>query len=101
VREAFRAMHTRLAQARPDVVLDGILVEPMSRGGIELIVGARKDPAWGTTILIGSGGVAAELLHDVRLLPADLSVEAIAAQLRKLRLARLASAPAPRTAVPA
>jgi acyl-CoA synthetase (NDP forming) len=89
VREAFRAMHTRLAQARPDVVLDGILVEPMSRGGIELIVGARKDPAWGTTILIGSGGVAAELLHDVRLLPADLSVEAIAAQLRKLRLAPL------------
>jgi acyl-CoA synthetase (NDP forming) len=89
VEQAFQAMLARLAEARPGMMLDGILVEPMSAAGTELIVGARNDPAWGTTILIGSGGVAAELLHDVRLLPADLSVEGIAAELRQLRLAPL------------
>lgn len=89
VDEGWQRLHANLAAARPGLALDGILVEPMAPGGIELIVGARNDPSWGPTILIGSGGVAAELLHDVRLLPPDLSPEAIARELRQLRLAPL------------
>jgi acyl-CoA synthetase (NDP forming) len=61
----------------------------MAARGIELIVGARNDPHWGATILVGFGGVSAELLHDVRLLPAGLDRDAIAAELRRLRLAPL------------
>lgn len=89
VRDAWQRMAAQLAERRPGLALDGILVEPMSAAGVELIVGVRNDPGWGATVLIGSGGVAAELLHDVRLLPADLSVEAIAGELRQLRLAPL------------
>ena len=36
----------------------------MSQRGIELIVGGRNDPAWGTVLLVGFGGVQAELLED-------------------------------------
>jgi acyl-CoA synthetase (NDP forming) len=50
-----------------------------------LIVGARNDPDWGPVILIGFGGVQAEILQDVRLLPADLTRDAIVAELRKLK----------------
>ena len=78
-----------LAASRPDLVLDGVLVEGMAAKGVELIVGARNDPHWGPTILVGFGGVAAELLHDVCLLPPDLTRDAIIAQIRTLRMAPL------------
>lgn len=67
------------------IALDGAQVEAMGKRGTELIVGARNDPDWGPVILVGFGGVTAELLHDVRLLPADLSHDAIVAELRLLK----------------
>ncbi|PTS78047.1 CoA-binding protein, partial [Sphingomonas sp. HMWF008] len=78
-----------VAAARPDLVLDGVLVEKMGAKGIELIVGARRDPEWGPVVLVGFGGVAAELTRDVRLLPPELPAAAIVAELRKLRMAAL------------
>lgn len=82
-------LHANIAAARPGLVLDGVLVEGMAERGVELIVGARNDPAWGPVILVGFGGVAAELLHDVRLLPTGLSQDEIAAEIRQLRMAPL------------
>ena len=48
------------------------LVQQMVTGGTELILGMRRDPL-GTAILLGMGGVAAELLKDtsMRLLPPE------------------------------
>lgn len=51
---------------------DTFLVESMVSGGHELILGANRD-ALGTAILLGAGGVTAELFKDtaIRLLPAQ------------------------------
>ena len=78
-----------VATARPGLVLDGVLVEKMGATGMELIIGARRDPEWGPIVLVGFGGVAAELTRDVRLLPPDLSSAAIIAELCSLRMAAL------------
>jgi acyl-CoA synthetase (NDP forming) len=78
-------LHANLARHRPGLVLDGVLVEAMGRRGVELIVGARQDPDWGPVILVGFGGVTAEILHDVRLLPPDLPPAAIVAELGRLK----------------
>ncbi len=67
------------------ITLDGAQVEAMGKRGVELIIGARNDPEWGPVILAGFGGVTAELLHDVRLLPHDLTHDAIVAELRALK----------------
>ncbi|MDO6415552.1 acetate--CoA ligase family protein [Sphingomonas sp. BIUV-7] len=67
------------------VVLDGGLIEAMGARGLELIVGARNDPDWGPVILVGFGGVQAEILQDVRLLPPGLSKAEIVAELRALK----------------
>jgi len=69
--------------------LDGALIEGMGARGHELIVGARNDPEWGPVILVGLGGVMAELFHDVRLLPPDLTKAAIIAELDALKSAPL------------
>ena len=78
-------LHGDVARHAPNLALDGILVEAMGARGVELIVGARNDPDWGPVILVGFGGVQAEILQDVRLLPADLTRDAIIAELRKLK----------------
>ncbi len=69
--------------------LDGVLVEAMGKRGMEMIVGAKNDPEWGPVILVGFGGVQAELHQDVRVIVPDLSAEAIEAELLALKGAAL------------
>ncbi len=78
-----------VARAAPDVVLDGGLIERMSPRGLELMVGAKRDPAWGTVLLLGLGGIWVEAIGDVQLLPGDASEAEIVAALRRLRSAKL------------
>ncbi len=82
---AWAALHDNIGRCRPGLMLDGVLVECMARKGAELIVGARNDAEWGAVVLAGLGGVMAEALHDVRLLPPDLTVDAIVSELLKLK----------------
>lgn len=51
--------------------LEGLLVQEMVAGGTEVILGFHRDPQLGPAILLGMGGVAAELIQDtaLRLLP--------------------------------
>lgn len=87
---AWKQMHEDIARTRPGLALDGILVEKMgARGGVELIVGAQNDPEWGPVLMVGFGGVLAEALSDIRLLPPDLSVEAIEEELLQLKSSAL------------
>lgn len=81
----WQTLQANLGRHAPGVSIDGVLVERMGARGTELIVGARNDPEWGAVILVGFGGVQAEILQDVRLIPADLSRDAIMAELRKLK----------------
>jgi len=87
---AWQKMTAAIAAAKPDLKLDGILVETMApSGGLELIAGARRDPNWGAVIVIGLGGIWAEALNDVRLMPADAGPKRIAAELDQLKGAKL------------
>lgn len=89
--EGWRKLNHDIAIAHPGIKLDGVLVEAMVRSGLELIVGARHDPDWGPVLLMGLGGVWAEVLNDTRVLPASLDPCAIADDLRKLKSAALLS----------
>jgi acetyltransferase len=41
------------------------LIEEMAGPGVDLIVGGVRDPVFGPTVLLGMGGIMAELLKDV------------------------------------
>jgi acyl-CoA synthetase (NDP forming) len=58
-------------------------------GGVELIVGARRDPRFGPVALAGLGGVYAELLGDVAVALAPVAEADAERLLRSLRGARL------------
>jgi acyl-CoA synthetase (NDP forming) len=83
--EGWRQLEANIERARPGLKLDGVLVEAMAPKGLELIVGARISVDWGPVLMVGLGGVLAEALRDVRLLPSGMSVEEISAELRKLK----------------
>lgn len=89
LRAAWRQLYKNIATHCPGLALDGVLIEGMGDRGVELIIGAKNDPEWGPAILVGFGGVTAEILQDVRLLTPDLSVEAIVRELDLLKSAAI------------
>ncbi len=91
VREAWERIHGNVTAYSAAITLDGVLIEAMGKRGMEMIVGAKNDPEWGPVVLAGFGGVTAEILQDVRLLTADLTQDAVEAELMKLRSAALLS----------
>jgi len=65
----------------------GYLAEEMVTGAVaEVLLGLRRDPVYGATLTIGSGGVAAELLADTVTLILPVTEAEILAGLRRLRL---------------
>ena len=83
--EAFTTMKERV-ETSAGLVLDGIWVEAMAAaGGVDLVVGARRDRLFGPVVLIGVGGVFVEVLDDVVLAPAPTDAGHLAALMRTLR----------------
>lgn len=70
------AIREVLANAReraPRARMDGVLVSEMVCGGFELIAGVVNDPVFGPVVVVGAGGIYAELMRDSssRLAPFD------------------------------
>ncbi|HTR84643.1 MAG TPA: bifunctional acetate--CoA ligase family protein/GNAT family N-acetyltransferase [Reyranella sp.] len=76
VREAVVVMHDKICTAAPGAIIDGFVVQPMIRRphAVELILGAAEDPVFGPILMVGHGGVAAEVIDDkaLALPPLDL-----------------------------
>lgn len=66
----------------------GMLVAKMVHG-LELIVGAKNDPQFGPVILLGMGGVKAEIYRDVTIRMAPLQADEVAAMVGKLQARQL------------
>jgi acyl-CoA synthetase (NDP forming) len=64
----------------------GLLVQRMvTGGGVELVLGARRDAAFGPVVMVGLGGVFVEYLDDVALARAPVTLERARRMLRALR----------------
>ncbi len=75
VADACRAMLDTVARRAPDAPIDGVLVAGMvEHDGAELILGVVQDPSFGPTVMLGSGGILAELLGDVSFRPAPFGL---------------------------
>jgi acetyltransferase len=66
VKDGYNAIVERARSAKPDARIDGVYVQKMVRDiDYELILGAKKDKAFGSVILFGMGGIGVELMNDV------------------------------------
>jgi acetyltransferase len=66
VRDAVTLMHDKVCTAAPGARIDGFVVQPMIKrpNAVELILGAAEDPVFGPILMVGHGGVAAEVIDD-------------------------------------
>lgn len=76
-------------QARAEtigIVLDGVYVQKLARGGVELLVSVFRDPLFGTLVSVGSGGGMTELIDDVVTERAPVDEAVAASMIGRLRL---------------
>lgn len=75
---ALKAAMTTIADSvkthQPEAVVSQVLVQPMTSGLGEMLLGYRVDPEAGPLVLLAAGGVTTELYRDrsIRLAPVDL-----------------------------
>ncbi|HSW16710.1 MAG TPA: acetate--CoA ligase family protein, partial [Ramlibacter sp.] len=81
----------RAKSAAPEARIDGVLVAPMLRDGVETILGVHMDAVFGPMVMFGLGGTAVELFKDVAFASAPLTPMRAQALVRSLRSSALLS----------
>jgi len=66
--------------------MEGVLIQAQATGTAELILGTVSDAGFGPFVLVGSGGIFAELFDDAGLAPAPVTPEGAAALLAGLKI---------------
>ena len=66
VREAFDQIVANARAYNSQARIEGVTVQPMidTKDGVELILGIKQDPVFGTVLMAGMGGIYAELFRD-------------------------------------
>ena len=85
VRQAFAAIEDRLAKESKLDAMDGVSVQPMISGGVELIIGVTQDPSFGPLIGFGLGGIHVEILRDVCFRVTPITDQDAAEMVRSIR----------------
>jgi len=82
---AYERMIERIKERAPRARLDGVLISPMVRGGVEMILGVQNDPVFGPVVMLGLGGIFVEVLRDVTFRIAPFGVEEAHRMIGELR----------------
>lgn len=87
--DARDAIEKSCLQYAPEARLEGVLLTPMATKGVEVIIGASRDPVFGPVVMFGLGGIFVELFKDVAFRAAPLSrydAESMIAQVKASRI---------------
>jgi len=76
IEDAWSEMILRVADEAPMAMIEGFILEEEAPPGVEVIIGAIKDPQFGVTAMFGTGGIAVELMKDVSFALAPIDEEA-------------------------
>ena len=87
--QAYDDLLTRTNARRPDATVQGVLLTPMAKPGVEIIVGTMQDATFGPMIMVGFGGVTTELFKDVIYRPAPVGADEAMTMLNELKAAPL------------
>ncbi len=85
VKEIARSAHAYAPQAK----LEGFLVQAMESRLLELILGYRNDPLVGPTIILGAGGITAEISPDFAIRLAPVTLAQAHAMIDEVRITKL------------
>jgi len=88
-REAFCEIIENVKKFKPTAKIDGVIIERMAKGGVEVILGAARDAKFGPLCMFGLGGTFVEAMKDVtfRLAPMwEISAEIMIRTIKAYRI---------------
>jgi len=86
VRAAYERILVNARAYKADARIDGVLVTPMAKGGTELIMGISRDSVFGPVVMVGMGGIYAEVLKDTAIQQAPVTEEEALQMIRGLKM---------------
>jgi acyl-CoA synthetase (NDP forming) len=85
LRTAAAEILKRVGAKHPNAKIEGILVQRMEKGIAELILGYKRDPQVGPVVVLGIGGVLAEIYKDFAVRLAPVSVDDARAMIEEVK----------------
>ena len=79
----------KVKTAAPQAMIAAFSVQETVRGEAEVIVGVRRDPQFGPIVIVGLGGIAVEILHDIAVASAPVSRAHVRTMIENLKTAPL------------
>jgi acetyltransferase len=64
-KNAFEEIIENVKKHQPSAKIDGVIIERMAKRGVEVILGAARDPKFGAVCMFGLGGTLVEAMKDV------------------------------------
>ena len=89
VKKAFEDIMANSKAYAPNAVINGVAVQEMVPYGLEVMVGAKNDPKFGPTVMVGIGGIFVEVFKDFSLEIAPVSETTARAMIENLKGAKL------------
>lgn len=87
--QAVSEIRENVRKYAPNAQLDGLLVQQMEGRLLELILGYRNDALVGPTIILGAGGITAEISPDFAIRLAPVTIEQARAMIDEVRITAL------------
>lgn len=87
--EAYGEMLSTIKLKQPDAIIEGVIIQEYLTEGVELLLGAKRDPQFGTVLAFGSGGIYTEILNDVSLRIPPLSKEELAEMIGETKVSSI------------
>ncbi len=63
--EAYDWLTDGIKKGHPNIATDGVVIQKMLKGPMELIISAKRDKEFGPVIITGIGGIYTEILKDI------------------------------------
>lgn len=83
--DAFEAIRQNCLNYNPSAVIDGFEITEQVAEGTEIIVGARRDPAFGPVVMCGLGGIYVEIIKDVVFRALPLNRQEVVGMLEEIK----------------
>lgn len=85
IRSAYGEIVANAKHAAPSACIDGVIVQKMMTGDIELVVGLNNDAIFGPVVMVGLGGILVEVLRDISIRQAPITEAEAGRMLSELR----------------
>ena len=89
VQDAFAQIMDSAKRRAPTAKLEGVVIQEMIVGGVEMIAGTAQHAPFGRGIIVGAGGVLVELMQDSAFALAPVDAAEARALVARTRAARL------------